>query len=76
MQVCIYICWHLELLGNANLRLHQCRFAFTHRSPIKILQVVVYAKKILQVCVYEKIWSNYAPDCRYWSIKLYSNMVR
>ena len=35
MHVCIYICWHLELSGNANLRLHQCRFAFTHRSPIK-----------------------------------------
>lgn len=35
MQVCIYICWHLELSGNANLRLRQCWFAFTHRSPIK-----------------------------------------
>ena len=35
MQVYIYICWHLELSGNANLRLYQCWFAFTHRSPIK-----------------------------------------
>ena len=30
MQVYIYICWQLELLGNANLRLYQCWFAFTH----------------------------------------------
>lgn len=35
MQVYIYICWQLELSGNANLRLYQCWFAFTHRSPIK-----------------------------------------
>ena len=35
MQVYIYICWHLELPGNANLRLYQCWLAFTHRSPIK-----------------------------------------
>lgn len=35
MQVYIYICWHLELLGNANVHLYQCWFAFTHRSPIK-----------------------------------------
>lgn len=35
MQVYVYICWQLELSGNANLRLYQCWFAFTHRSPIK-----------------------------------------
>ncbi len=35
MQVYIYICWQLELSGNANLHLYQCWFAFTHRSPIK-----------------------------------------
>lgn len=35
MQVYIYICWHFELSGNANLRLYQCWFAFTYRSPIK-----------------------------------------
>lgn len=35
MQVYIYICWKLKLSGNANLRLYQCLFAFTHRSPIK-----------------------------------------
>jgi hypothetical protein len=35
MQVYIYICWHLELPGNANLRLYQCWFSFTHRSSIK-----------------------------------------
>lgn len=35
MQVYIYVCWPLELSGNANLRLYQCWFAFTHRSPIK-----------------------------------------
>ena len=35
MQVYIYICWHFELSGNANLHLYQCWFAFTHRSPIK-----------------------------------------
>lgn len=35
MQVYIYICWQLKLSGNANLRLYQCWFAFTHRSPIK-----------------------------------------
>lgn len=35
MQVYIYICWQLELSGNANLRLYQCWFAFTYRSPIK-----------------------------------------
>lgn len=35
MQVYIYICWHWELSGNANLRLYQCWFAFTYRSPIK-----------------------------------------
>lgn len=42
----------------------------------KFLQVIVYAKKILQVFVYAKIWSNYAPDCRYWSIKPHSNIMR
>lgn len=35
MQVYIYTCWQLELSGNASLRLYQCWFAFTHRSPIK-----------------------------------------
>lgn len=35
MQVYIYICWNLELSGNANLHLYQCWFAFTNRSPIK-----------------------------------------
>lgn len=35
MQVYICICWQLKLSGNANLRLYQCWFAFTHRSPIK-----------------------------------------
>lgn len=35
MQVYIYICWQLKLSGNANLRLYQYWFAFTHRSPIK-----------------------------------------
>lgn len=35
MHVYIYICWQLKLSGNANLRLYQCWFAFTHRSPIK-----------------------------------------
>ena len=35
MQVYIYICWQLELSGNASLRLYQCWFAFTHRLPIK-----------------------------------------
>lgn len=35
MQVYIYICWQLKLSGNANLRLYQCWFAFTYRSPIK-----------------------------------------
>ena len=35
MQVYIYTRWQLKLSGNANLRLYQCWFAFTHRSPIK-----------------------------------------
>lgn len=35
MHVYIYICCHLKLSGNANLRLYQCWFVFTHRSPIK-----------------------------------------
>ena len=35
MRVYVYICWQLKLLGNANLRLYQCWFVFTHRSPIK-----------------------------------------
>lgn len=35
MQVYICICWQLKLSGNANLRLYQCWFSFTHRSPIK-----------------------------------------
>lgn len=76
MQVYIYICWQLELSGNANLRLYQCWFAFTHRSPIKNFASCRLREKILQVCVYAKIWSNYAPDCRYWSIKPHSNIAR
>lgn len=50
-------------------------FVYAQIAHKKFLQVVVYAKKILQVCVYAKIWSNYAPDYRYWSIKLRSNIA-
>ena len=45
MQVYIYICWHLELPGNANLRLYQCWFAFTHRSPIKKFCKLSFTRK-------------------------------
>lgn len=51
-------------------------FVYAQIAYKKFLQVVVYAKKNLQVCVYAKIWSNYALDCRYWSIKLRSNIAR
>lgn len=55
MHVHIYICWQLELSGNANLRLYQCWFAFTHRSTIKNFASCRLREKILQVCVYAKM---------------------
>lgn len=61
----------------------ECKLAFT------LMPVCVYAqiahkkfcklsftrKKILQVCVYAKIWSNHSHEYRFWSIKLRSNMA-
>lgn len=60
----------------------ECRLAFTPMlvcvyaqiTHKKFCKLSFTRKKILQVFVYAKIWSNYAPDCRYWSIKLRSNI--
>lgn len=49
MQVYIYICWQLELSGNANLRLYQCWFAFTHRSPIKKFASLRLRKNLVEL---------------------------
>lgn len=49
MQVYIYICWHWELSGNANLRLYQCWFAFTYRSPIKKFASLRLRKNLVEL---------------------------
>lgn len=49
MQVYIYTRWQLKLSGNANLRLYQCWFAFTHRSPIKKFASLRLRKNLVEL---------------------------
>lgn len=67
----------VEIVGKCKLAfISMLVFVYAQIAHKKFCKLSFTRKKFLQVCVYAKIWSNYAPDCRYWSIKLRSNIAR